>query len=174
MSDDLQSRTDLPAPKRDVPSDLRGFARRQRYEAIHAPLQYRIAIWSERLFARHRMTYADPWADRRLIEYAVAIPQNRIFRHGQNKHLVRRALKGLMPEAARTRLQKVSPTPLYENELKDEASARIHTYFDSNGSFLNANYLQAYYGDRREGRTEEDFQFWLALCLSIWMHHHNL
>jgi asparagine synthase (glutamine-hydrolysing) len=174
MSENLRNLVDLSSADEEILLELRQFARRQRYEAIHTPLQRRIATWSERLFARHQMTYADPWADRRLIEYVMAIPQHRIFRHGQNKYLARRALKGLMPEAARARLQKVSPTPLYELELKDGTSAQIHSYFHVDNPFLDVDRLRVHYKARREGRTEEDFRFWLALCLLMWMHHNDL
>ena len=175
MSEHLRNSVDLPSVCKKVSSELRRFARRRRYETIRSSLQRRIGGWSERLFARHHITYADPWADRRLIEYVMAIPQHQVFQRGQNKSIARRAMRGLMPDAALTRLQKVSPTPLYEHALKDEkSSARIRTYLTEESRFLNTDELEIHYKKRFEGREGEDFRFWLALCLNMWVQQHNL
>jgi asparagine synthase (glutamine-hydrolysing) len=177
MSDDLQDRIELPPAQREIPEDLRGYARQRRYEAINTPLQRRIGSWSERLFARHQISYADPWADRRLIEYVMAIPQHHIFRRGQNKYVAREAMRGLMPDQAWTNLQKVSPTPLYERSLKDTPKDDVYGWVDAylhqSGEYVNSDLLVAHYENRLEGRTEEDFRFWLALCLNMWVHHHD-
>ena len=174
MSEDFRNRTNLPSVSNQLPTSLQEFARRRRYETIHTPLQRRIGAWSERLFARHRMTYADPWADRRLIEYVMAIPQHQIFRRGKNKSISRRAMRGVMPDQTWANLQKVSRSPLYNFELKDEASERVRVYLRQDNSLLKSDALETYYKDRLENKKDEDFRFWLALCLNMWMRHHNL
>jgi len=174
IRDEFKNRVDLSTTRREPSPELRGFAQRKRYKTIHTPLQRRIGTWSERLFARHHMTYADPWADRRLIEYVMAIPQHQIFRCGQNKYIARKSMCGTMPENARTNLRKVSPTPLYECALKDKAVGRVHSYLGEENSFLDSEKLLAHYEDRLEGKENEDFRFWLALCMKMWMHHHDL
>jgi len=174
MSNELQARVNLPPTQREHKPDLHGFARQRRYEAIKAPLQRRIGSWCERLFARHKISYADPWADRRLIEYVMAIPQHQIFRRGQNKYIARRAMRGIMPEDARINLRKVSLAPLFENELKDDAADRVRALLQKRNLFLDSGSLELHFRDRIEGREEEDFRFWLALCLNMWMHRHNL
>ena len=178
MSEHLRNSVDLPSVHKKVPSELRRFARRRRYETVRSSLQRRIGDWSERLFARHHITYADPWADRRLIEYVMAIPQHQVFQRGQNKSIARRAMRGLMPNQARTNLRRVSTTPLYERALKnapeDETSGWSCAYLRQENSFLDVNPLVAHYEDRIEGESEEDFRFWLALCLNMWLHHHSL
>jgi asparagine synthase (glutamine-hydrolysing) len=164
----------LSSPQPTTLSGAQGFAQKQRYETITNPLQRRIGTWSERLFARHHITYADPWADRRLIEYAMAIPQHQIFRRGENKYIARKSMCGIMPEGARTQLQKVSPTPLYERALKDQDVDHISSYLSRYSPFLESDKLADHYENRLEGQKNEDFRFWLALCMKMWMHHHDL
>ena len=174
LKDEFQDKVGLSSPQPTTLSGAQGFAQEQRYETITNPLQRRIGTWSERLFARHHITYADPWADRRLIEYAMAIPQHQIFRRGQNKYIARKSMCGTMPEDARTQLQKVSPTPLYERALKDKAVGRVYSYLEKECPFLDSEKLAAHYENRLEGQESEDFRFWLALCMKMWMYHHAL
>ena len=174
MSENLRDAVGLSPDRKEIPSGLRQFARRRRYETIHSPLQRRIGAWSERLFAHHHMTYADPWADRRLIEYVMAVPQHQIFQRGQNKSIARRAMRGITPDAARNNLQKVSLKPLYEHALKDESPEQVHKYILQNNQYLNSEPLTAYYKGRLRDQKEESFRFWLALCLNMWVQQYNL
>lgn len=104
----------------------------------------------------------------------MAIPQHQIFQRGQNKSIARRAMRGLMPDAARTNLQKTSLKPLYERALKDESCGQVHEYIHLDNQYLNSGPLVAYYTNRLKGQKEEDFRFWLALCLNIWIHRQDL
>ncbi len=174
MSEHLRNSVDLPSVHRKVPLGIRRFAWRRRYETIRSSFQRRIGAWSERLFARHHITYADPWADRRLIEYVMAIPQYQIFRRGKNKSIAREAMRDLVPEEVRSNLQKVSPKPLYENALEDESSNQVCSYISCSDEYSDAEALLEYYEKRLTNRKGEDFRFWLALCLRMWVYHHDL
>jgi len=170
-TDALRERAERPSRPRQAPPEIRGHARRRRYLSITVPLQRRTSAWLERLYSRHHMACADPWADRRLIEYVMAIPQHQIYRNGQNKYITRAALQGIMPENARSRLRKVIPTPLYERALKEQEE-RVRAYIDFPVPFVDSDQLEEYYDQRIHG-GHEDFRFWLALCLKMWLFHHD-
>ena len=53
--------------------------------------------WSEQGFA-FGLEIRDPTADKRLIEFCLGIPEDQYTRQGQQRLLIRRAMKGLMPE----------------------------------------------------------------------------
>lgn len=48
--------------------------------------------------------YAHPFMDRRLHEYVFALPLHLFFENGQDRAILRKALKGLLPDRTRTRL----------------------------------------------------------------------
>jgi asparagine synthase (glutamine-hydrolysing) len=166
------SDVDTPPSHRTVPAGLKEHGRKRRYRAITVPLQRRMGTWSERLYSRHEVTCADPWADRRLIEYVMAIPQDQICRNGQNKYITREAMRGIMPEKARQSLNKVSPAPLYDRALKDEEE-RIRSFINLDTPYVYNKQMRQHYGSRIQSGPE-DFRFWLTLCLKMWLSHHEI
>ena len=57
-----------------------------------------------------QLDYRLPMFDKRLIEYCLALPPEQ-HRHGWGRHLVRRAAKGILPEALRVRDDKRGASP---------------------------------------------------------------
>lgn len=98
------------------------FLRAERYRYVFTPLHLRGVAWSERTYARHGLAFADPFSDRRLVELVLSLPPSAINRPGdQSKPLMRAAMRGVMPEAARVQAAKIVPTPLYEQSLQRRA-----------------------------------------------------
>jgi asparagine synthase (glutamine-hydrolysing) len=67
-----------------------------------------------------------PYLDRRLVEYLLAIPFQQKLRPGENRSLLRRALRGILPDAILNRRDKGNPT-----ELLYRAFARENSTFKS-------------------------------------------
>ena len=95
------------------------WSRQKRLDWIFSDFQMRGMVWSERTHARHGLLFTDPWSDRRIAEYALAVPQQILDRPGElSKRLVRNATVGVMPEPARLQATKILPTPLYHAALR--------------------------------------------------------
>jgi asparagine synthase (glutamine-hydrolysing) len=60
----------------------------------------------ERVFAAHGLEARHPLLDRRVIEFALALPEDQRWRSGVPKHVLRSALQGWLPDAVRTRRSK--------------------------------------------------------------------
>jgi asparagine synthase (glutamine-hydrolysing) len=54
----------------------------------------------------HGLAHFDPFLDRALIEFMFSIPSRLKIRDGVTKHLLRKAMRGILPEATRTRVKK--------------------------------------------------------------------
>lgn len=162
---------EAPAPM-PVPSGLRGYARRQRYRAVLMPLHMRTATLFERCCARAGLSSADLWSDRRLVEFALAVPPRALSRAGENKRIVRLAMRGVMPERARQAAGKTSPKPLYERALKERAQKTVRRLISDPCAealgYLDGDALRAYYEDYLRGETE-NHHFWYALTLEMWL-----
>lgn len=159
-----------------VPSGLRSYARRQRYRAALMPMQMRVATRFERLCARAGLAYADPWSDRRLVEFALTVPQRALSRAGDNKRLARTAMRGIIPEEARQNAGKTSPKPLYERALKERAQETVwelltNTYAEAHG-YIDEDALRTYYERYLRGEAE-DHRFWYVLTLEMWLRQHK-
>ncbi len=159
-------------PPLPVPAGLHGYARRQRYRTALMPLHMRTATLFERRCARAGLAAADPWSDRRLVEFALAVPQRAINRAGENKRIARRAMRGVMPEAARRAAGKTSPKPLYERALRRRAQAAVRRLLSDTRAealgYVDGGALRAYYEGYLRG-AREDYRFWYALTLEMWL-----
>jgi asparagine synthase (glutamine-hydrolysing) len=85
-----------PPGKRECP----GVRRMQLQRLTGGALQYRMEAWASH-GAVLGLTYVFPLLDRRLIEFALSIPDYLYFRHGWKRWLYRTAMEGILPEAVR-------------------------------------------------------------------------
>ncbi|MGH8883821.1 MAG: asparagine synthase-related protein [Egibacteraceae bacterium] len=162
---------DVIAASRPYPA-VSGRARRQRYELIHSPGQMRVATWLERSHARFGLGFADPWSDRRLVEFVLAVPQWVIQRRGQTKRIARQAMTGVMPEPVRRCVGKTLPKPLYDLGLQERAKSTVldlmsNTRAAAHG-YLDERKLRASYAAYLAGQGSGN-DLWWPLTLEMWL-----
>jgi asparagine synthase (glutamine-hydrolysing) len=74
----------------------------------------------DRFAARFGVEYRHPLTDRRVMEFCLALPPEQLRRGGEEKAVLRRAMKGLLPETVRTRQTKaLYGTHAYADALED-------------------------------------------------------
>ncbi len=170
----LRQRTGLDeviAASRTLP-DFGGLGRSTRFARVTSPQSARLAVHAERTLARAGMVAADPYADRRLAELLLALPAWQVQRRGERKRLARRALAGIVPEAARVGAAKTIPSQLYDRGLRDRASATIDTLLTepvaAEHGWLDAEAVRAAHDRyRRTGRVPHDY--WWVLTTELWL-----
>lgn len=155
----------------EVPSGM-GPARAQRYRFVFMPLHMGGMIWSERTYARYGIGFADPFSDRRLVEFVMALPQALINRPNDlSKPLLRRGMRKVMPEPARVAATKILPTPLYLHGLRREHDVVRSLLTDSRAQahgWVDSRALLAHY---RAWQAGEPLQpgWWYALSVERWL-----
>lgn len=164
-----------PLPSGSTPPDsVQNSARRSRYRWLLMPTHMRVATAAERQAARHGIEMADPWSDRRLIEFAFAVPPAALCREGQNKWLVRQSLEHIMPEKVRKDARKVSPYPLHRKELEQRLFKTTEdlTLASSLDRTIDPETFQICLRSYREGKQEDD-RFWYTLTLLMWLQRYS-
>lgn len=63
--------------------------------------------------SRHRLEIRNPYRDRRLVEFVLALPAYQLYYHGLNKYILRTAMRGILPEVIRMRSMATSFISLY-------------------------------------------------------------
>jgi asparagine synthase (glutamine-hydrolysing) len=81
----------------------------------HGHLSYRMESWASH-GAALGLTYAFPLLDRRLVEFALSIPDYLFFKNGWKRYLYRTAMAGILPDSLRW--QKVKEDPAMFTELR--------------------------------------------------------
>ena len=163
---------DLGAPA-VLPPAMPGYTRTVRQFFAFLPMHMRTSIWTERTNARFGQGLADPWSDRRLAEFVIAIPQQVLNPPGRaDKRFVREAMRGIMPETVRENTAKVIPSPLYTRSLRETAvdtirSLTTDTELAKHG-FADEAALRAHYERVRRGDREHP-SIWSALTMEMWL-----
>jgi asparagine synthase (glutamine-hydrolysing) len=173
---DLLARTCIdPDATHDAepPEALRGYARRERHRLLFVPMHMRGMVWSERTNAAFGLGFVDPWSDRRLAEFVLAIPQAVLNRPGElGKRLVREAMRGIMPEEFRRTAAKIVPQPLFDRALRRDAVDTIrHLLTDMEADrrgYLDGDALRAHYDDVVAGGRAH-VTLWWAITLEMWL-----
>ncbi len=154
---------------------VKGFARRKRYETVFTPMHMRGMVWSERSQARFGLGFADPWSDRRIASFSLAVPQRVLNTTAERKRLARRSMCGVMPEAARMAARKISPYPLNRaalTELERDTILELMTNSESGArGYVGEELLRAHFEAICLGEQDHPY-FWRALTLEMWLRKH--
>ncbi len=153
-------------------SPISEYGRRQRYQAIFDPLRMRLMVWMERVHAGWGTGFADPWSDRRLARFALAIPHEVINRPREYKYLAREAMQGIMPQAALKKVGKILPTAYFLSAMRNQSRTTVLELIENSAAhdfgFIDKTILRKHYEEVLAGGSEPH-GFWCALCTEMWL-----
>jgi asparagine synthase (glutamine-hydrolysing) len=175
---EFSQRHDLTSLLATTPEAPAGFgpSRAERHAWIFTQLHIRGMAWSERSYAEHGLVFADPFSDRRIVEFALAVPQAAITPPGDtSKPLMRAAMRGIVPETARHRASKVVPRPLYDRSLTvdavDTVGMLLTDMVTDRFGWIDARLLRAAHERSLHGEALPA-PFWSALVTEWWARDH--
>ena len=109
LNPDFRSALNSVEPLRMPPiRERRGVRPFQIAKLEHGHLQYRMEAWAG-LGADVGLQYAYPLLDRRIIEFALSIPDDLYFKNGWKRWLYRTAMEGILPDNVRWHPDKEDP-----------------------------------------------------------------
>jgi asparagine synthase (glutamine-hydrolysing) len=151
---------------------IRGHARLQRYTSVSDLTSLRLAEQRQRSAARRGMMHADPWADRRLAEFALAVPQWRLQRYSREKYLAREAMRDLMPEHERLAARHGGPIGLFRRAFDERAVGAIRELLATSRAAQHGwldprPVLEVYEVYLRTGSLTH--QIWFPLTVERWL-----
>lgn len=174
---DFADRTGLPEIARGsapAPPDMDP-ARQSRHRRIFMFPGMRRSVALERRRAAHGLEYADPWSDRRIAEFIMAVPPHMVTRLSEPKRILRQAMRGTMPDAALNQAGKIEPVALFHRGFRERA---IHTVRDllTDSRMVARGFVDAGALAREfEGYLEDKpspHDFWWPLTLEMWLRAH--
>jgi len=113
-----------------------------------------------------------PFLDRGLVEFVLSTPNEQYQRPDEIRSLLRRAMKGIVPEAVRTRTGKSGPTSAIIRALKSNATIATTLLKNSRAAargFVNGQLLSESLEKVRRGWGSEIPELLRALSLEIWL-----
>ncbi len=110
--------------RRPVVPNLATIGQRATYECGMDPWQTHALEIEERESASYGIEPRYPFEDRRLIELALAMPTAELRRRDETKAVLRRALRGTLPELVRTRTSKVDFSSVFAQAFEEHGGER--------------------------------------------------
>jgi asparagine synthase (glutamine-hydrolysing) len=113
-----------------------------------------------------------PFLDERLAEFAFALPTTQLVRDGETKWLLRRALRGVLPEPVRTRQDKLGFATPGDAWLRSGLAPLVEEVFSSSTlarrGYIDAAQARARWEQHKAGQASEHHLIWRWLHLELW------
>lgn len=115
-----------------------------------------------------------PFYDRRLVEFALGLPEDRRWSGRENKRVIREAMRGVLPEAVRTRTAKAHFSFVYAElleALNRAASARdpLGTWIEAKAMARMMATMRRFYAAGDERYTKYIWPLWMAAGIDLWL-----
>ena len=112
---------------------------------LHGHLSYRMESWASH-GATLGLTYVYPLLDRRLVEFALSIPDYFFFKDGWKRYLYRTAMEGILPDSLRWNKKKEDPAMaqmLRGTNQAAEKQMQIDLLAQADNPYVDVERLQA-------------------------------
>jgi len=122
--------------------------------------------------AAHSVQPAHPYMDKRLVEYAVALPPEQSLDGGWTRAIMRRAMQGIVPDVIKLRPDKGYLNPSVHKQLLGRDKDLLRELIYNPGSmkkYVDPNYIHDLYGQRSQLNGQGVWRLGFFASLSYWM-----
>jgi asparagine synthase (glutamine-hydrolysing) len=139
------------------------------YEQLHSGVMTTTSELVNRFEAEHEIEGRSPFNDRRMIEFALALPEEQRWRNEETKFVLRQAARRFLPESVRQRMTKADFTFLSGMAVAQEpAEAVVKSSHLIRAGYLDGPQVKALCQGAREGNARCFDPLWLILALEYW------
>jgi asparagine synthase (glutamine-hydrolysing) len=129
--------------------------------------------WEDRTSMAFSIEARVPYLDYRLVEFASSLAEDQKIRGGITKYIMRRAIRGIIPEEIRCRMDKKGFSTPEEVWMKEELRPRLLELFSS-GSFTRRPYWDADavmqdYREFLDDSSSYSSELWRIACTELWL-----
>lgn len=130
-----------------------------------------LLLVDDKLSMAHSIEARVPFLDHELVDYVTRIPADCKLRPGESKLVIRRAMRGLLPDETLSR-RKQGFTPPDRTWYKGQSFAYIHNLILSPRAlargYFQPSALQQVLEDHLQDRRDNRFLIWSLLCFEWW------
>src|SRR3989454_4215868 len=124
----------------------------------------------DRMTMAHSIEARPPLLDHKLVEFAATIPAHMRLRGGTTKYLLKRAMRGILPDAIIDRPKHGFAVPLarwFRGDLSEFARDLLLSDTCRQRGFFNTKYIETLFRQHDRGR-DLDLQLWTILSFELW------
>lgn len=129
--------------------------------------------WEDRTSMAFSVEARVPFLDYRVIEFLTSLPADQKIRKGITKFILRKSIKGLVPEKIRCRMDKKGFSTPEEVWMKEELRNNILEVMNSESfkkrKYWNAGEVLKEYERYLCGKSEYSSEIWRIVCAELWL-----
>src|SRR6185436_12085504 len=140
------------------------------YRDLHTYLPLDILTKVDRMTMAHSIEARPPLLDHKLVEFAATIPAEVRMRGGTTKYLLKRAMRGILPDRIIDRPKHGFAVPLaqwFRGSLAGFARDLLLSGSARQRGFFNTRYIESLLQQNDRGR-DLDLQLWTILSFELW------
>ncbi|HLY41345.1 MAG TPA: asparagine synthase (glutamine-hydrolyzing) [Terracidiphilus sp.] len=150
-----------------VPHEFRTHAQRDLYSWLHGGWIAHVLETSGNYAARFSLEYRSPLHDRRIIEFALALPENQRWRGEKTKFILRETMANRLPELVRSRTQKEAYDQVFAEAIAARGGENLFRSLRiSSLGWVCENELMRMCRSLLDGYKRD--QEWLPYCWPLW------
>ena len=124
----------------------------------------------DRMTMAHSIEARPPLLDHKLVEFAATVPAHMRIRNGTTKYLMKRAMRGILPDGIIDRPKQGFAVPLakwFRNELSGFTRDLLLSPTCKQRGFFNSTYIEQLLTQHDQGR-DLSLQLWTILSFELW------
>ncbi len=157
---------------RDFSAPVRGdLVERAAYADLHGFLPENVLRGSDRMSMAHGLELRVPFCDHRLVQACARVPSGQRLGPVTTKRVLRRIMKGRLPEEVLRRPKLGFNAPLavwLQRDLDRLVSDWLHPDAIAERGLLNPTAVQRYVSEHRAGHRDHSLRLWSLIVLEQW------
>ena len=150
-------------------SSFKNFARQDMWDSATGGWQALRFEMENQDDAEFAIETRSPLNDRRIVEFALALPENQRWRRGESKFILREAMRGLIPEKVRTRRTKADFSHLFPQAYQVLHGERIfNSLAVAETGWINAAQASKLYQETAQLYAADNDKY-MAYTWTLWM-----
>ncbi len=130
--------------------------------------------WEDRNSMHFSLEARVPFLDYRIVEKTLSLPSNMLIKDGSTKYILRNAMKGTLPEAIRSRKDKIGFRTPADSWFREKIFYNyIKSLLLNNNSilneYINTNKAWSEYQKHLEGKINIGKEIWKWINLELWL-----
>lgn len=129
--------------------------------------------WEDRVSMAFSVEARVPFLDYRVVEFVNSLPADKKIRNGVTKFILRKAIKGIVPESIRCRMDKKGFSTPEEVWMKDVLSKEVLEIMESHSfssrKYWNSTAVISDYKEFLTGKKSYSSEIWRIVCTEIWL-----
>ena len=145
-------------------------ARRFPYEILHGGYWSYVMEATNAVAASQSVELRYPYADARLVDFALRIPGEQVARDDLHKRLLRRAVKGLLPEAIRQRKDKTIFDQALERDFRERPMIRdlLGSLEIARDGYVNTQEVRKFFDQVCRGGSKAAIPLYSIFSVELW------